>query len=205
MDIVGTGGDGHNTFNVSTTSAILASSYLRIAKHGNKASTSASGSADILMALGAKLEQVTPDKVARHFTTSATNAEEEKFAFLYAPVYHPSMRYVAPIRRSLGFRTVFNLLGPLVNPVDYSLVGGLEARIIGVSKASHGPIFAETLRILGAKKAAVVCGREGLDEISCEGETDLWLLKNGEIKHLVLHPTKSFGLATHTLASVAGG
>ncbi|KAI5849451.1 glycosyl transferase family, a/b domain-containing protein [Morchella snyderi] len=205
VDIVGTGGDGHNTFNVSTTSAILASGCgLRICKHGNKASTSTSGSADILTSLGAHLSAVTPPVVADIFAGADAN-----FCFLFAPVYHPGVRHVAGIRRELGFRTIFNLLGPLVNPVDYSVPGGLEARIIGVGKRELGAVFAETLRLLGCRKGMVVCGEEGLDEVSCEGRTECWRLveESGEVAvdHFWVHPAETFGLGAHPLSDVAGG
>ncbi|KAG0637999.1 anthranilate phosphoribosyltransferase [Tuber brumale] len=208
VDIVGTGGDGHNTFNVSTTSAILASGCgLRICKHGNKASTSASGSADILTSLGAKLMAITPSVVASIFNKSSGG----NFCFLYAPVFHPAVRHVAPIRRELGHRTIFNLLGPLANPIDYSVPGGLEARIIGVGRRELGQVFAETLKILGASKGMVVCGEEGLDEVSCECRTECWRLledpktKEVIVDHFFVHPTETFGISTHSLSKVAGG
>lgn len=208
VDIVGTGGDGHNTFNVSTTSAILASGCgLRICKHGNKASTSTSGSADILTSLGAHLSAVTPPVVADIF-----EGEDANFCFLFAPVYHPGMRHVAGIRRELGFRTIFNLLGPLVNPVDYSVPGGLEARIIGVGRRELGAVFAETLKLLGCRKGMVVCGEEGLDEVSCERRTECWrLVEEGgpkgkvAVDHFWVHPKETFGLEVHPLRDVAGG
>lgn len=119
------------------------------------------------------------------------------------------MRHVAGIRKELGYRTIFNLLGPLVNPIDYSVPGGLEARIIGVGKRGLGAVFAETLRLLGCKKGMVVCGEEGLDEVSCEGRTECWRLfeEQGEvmINHFWVHPTTTFGLPTHPLSAVAGG
>ncbi|RPA95567.1 hypothetical protein L873DRAFT_1697616 [Choiromyces venosus 120613-1] len=208
VDIVGTGGDGHNTFNVSTTSAILASGCgLRICKHGNKASTSASGSADILTSLGAKLMAITPPIVTSIFNEPS----KRNFCFLYAPVFHPAMRHVAPIRRELGHRTIFNLLGPLANPIDYSVLGGLEARIIGVGRRELGQIFAETMKILGARKGMVVCGEEGLDEVSCECRTECWRLledpktKEVIVDHFFVHPKETFGIPTHSLSEVAGG
>ncbi|RPA74243.1 anthranilate phosphoribosyltransferase [Ascobolus immersus RN42] len=207
VDIVGTGGDGHNTFNVSTTSSILAAAFLNVAKHGNKASTSASGSADILVAMGADLAGVTPQKVVSHFTEP--DAEGGRYVFLYAPTFHPSLGAVAPIRKLLGHRTLFNLLGPLVNPIDYSLEGGLEARIIGVAKYSMGRVFAEALRELGCTKGMVVSGREGLDEVSCQGGSYVWqLVEEGarvEVREYEIHPTVTFGLPVHELTEVAGG
>jgi len=133
------------------------------------------------------------------------------FCFLYAPVFHPAVRHVAPIRRELGHRTIFNLLGPLANPIDYSVSGGLEARIIGVGRRELGQIFAETMKILGARKGMVVCGEEGLDEVSCERRTECWRLlvdpKTNEVivDHFFVHPTETFGIPTHSLSKVAGG
>ena len=133
------------------------------------------------------------------------------FCFLYAPVFHPAMRNVASIRRELGHRTIFNLLGPLANPIDYSVSGGLEARVIGVSKRELGETFAETMKILGARKGMVVCGEEGLDEVSCECRTECWRLlvdpKTNEVivDHFFVHPTETFGIPTHSLSKVAGG
>ncbi|KAF2430552.1 anthranilate phosphoribosyltransferase [Tothia fuscella] len=180
-DIVGTGGDSHNTFNISTTSSIIASSLLLIAKHGNRASTSKSGSADLLRSIAPKapiLENVTPTSIAEVY--SNTN-----YAFLFAPTFHPGMRYVAPIRKELGWRTIFNLLGPLSNPVDStgqisassSSISLVEARLIGVARKDLGGAFAQSLVLSGARKALVVCGDEELDELSCAGPTHCWMLR----------------------------
>lgn len=165
-DIVGTGGDGHSTFNVSTTSSILASSLLLLSKHGNRASSSTSGSADLLQAIkpsAPNIEAVTADFLPSIY--QSTN-----YAFLFAPKFHPGMRHAASVRKHLGFRTIFNLLGPLVNPVHTMI----EARIVGVAERSLGLVFAEALRLSGSKKALVVCGAEDLDEISCAGKTYCW-------------------------------
>ena len=162
-DIVGTGGDGHSTFNVSTTASILASSLLFLAKHGNRASSSTSGSADLLQSIAPKapdIEAVTAQRLPQIY-------ESSKYAFLFAPIFHTGMRHVAPIRKDLGFKTVFNLLGPLANPV-HSLI---EARVVGVAQQELLPIFAESLRLSGADNVLVVCGAENLDEISCAGIT----------------------------------
>ena len=167
-DIVGTGGDGHSTFNISTTASILASSLLLISKHGNRASSSTSGSADLLQAIKPKAPQILS------VTSSSLPAiyEKSNYAFLFAPTFHPGMKHVAPIRKDLGFPTVFNLLGPLANPVE----GMIEARVVGVAQKDLGPIFAESLRLTGARRALVVCGAEDLDEISCAGKTHCWKL-----------------------------
>jgi anthranilate phosphoribosyltransferase len=178
-DIVGTGGDSHNTFNISTTASIIASTFLLVAKHGNRASTSKSGSADLLENIAPTapaLDKVTPAHLPEIF--SKTN-----YAFLFARVFHPGMRYVAPIRKELGWRTIFNLLGPLSNPVDStgpisaSSVSLVEARVIGVARKDLGKSFAEALALSGARKALVVCGDEELDELSCAGPTHCWALR----------------------------
>ncbi|KAI9783906.1 MAG: anthranilate phosphoribosyltransferase [Peltula sp. TS41687] len=167
-DIVGTGGDDHSTFNVSTTASILASSRLLVAKLGNRASTSKSGSADLL---GCTLP-IPPNISAVNAETIRDVYRRTNYAFLFAPVFHPGMKYVATVRRELGWRTIFNLLGPLANPVD----GAIEARLVGVARRDLGPVFAEALRMGGAKKAMVVCGEEDIDEISCAGVTYCWRL-----------------------------
>ncbi|GAB1319142.1 anthranilate phosphoribosyltransferase [Madurella fahalii] len=213
VDIVGTGGDSHNTFNISTTSSILASSLLLIAKHGNKASTSKSGSADLLNCMAPRPPQISrirPDTIAQLY--SQTN-----YGFLFAPVFHPGMRYVAQTRRQMPWRTIFNLLGPLANPVD---IGGggdseksslLEARMIGVARKDLGPVFASALQLVGARKAMVVCGDEELDEISCAGSTLCWRLSPNPsnpsetvTEHFLLHPS-DFGLPAHPLSEVSPG
>lgn len=168
-DIVGTGGDSHSTFNISTTASILASPLLLMAKHGNRAQTSMSGSADVLNHIQPKppnISALTADRMPEVY-------ENSKYAFLFAPNFHHGMAYAATVRRELGLRTIFNLMGPLANPVE-SLI---EARVIGVAYQQLGPIFAEALRFNGATKAMVICGAEDLDELSCAGETNCWLLK----------------------------
>ncbi|KAK0643339.1 anthranilate phosphoribosyltransferase-like protein [Cercophora newfieldiana] len=209
-DIVGTGGDSHNTFNISTTSSILASSLLLIAKHGNKASTSKSGSADLLANMAPRPPQIgriRPDTLARLY-------EETNYAFLFAPVFHPGMRHVAPIRRQLPWRTVFNLVGPLANPADLtpsspSATPLLEARMIGVARKDLGPVFADALRLAGSRKALVVCGDEELDEVSCAGDTLCWRIapaagEEAIVEHFRLHP-RDFGLPAHPLSTVSPG
>ncbi|KAG9232055.1 glycosyl transferase [Amylocarpus encephaloides] len=206
-DIVGTGGDAHHTFNISTTSSILASSLLFLSKHGNKASTSKSGSADLLNAVEPRapnLMAVTPNTIAKVY-------EKSRYAFLFAPVFHPGMKYVAPIRKELGWRTIFNLLGPLASPVE----GAIEARLLGVARRDIGLVFADALRISGAYKAMVVCGEEDLDEISCAGKSYCWRLLN-RTTHAKPSPSdidiesftisaEDFGLPAHALADVSPG
>ena len=199
-DIVGTGGDGHSTFNVSTTASVVASSYLLLSKHGNRASSSTSGSADLLQAIRPKspyIEAVTAPTLPSVY-------EKSSYAFLFAPKFHPGMKHVASIRRELGIRTIFNVLGPLANPVE----GDIEARVVGVAEKGMGFIFAEALSISGAKKAMVVCGEENLDEISCAGKTHCWRIFEDEskvkIENFELEPA-DFGLLPHPLSEVAGG
>ncbi|KAF4549524.1 Anthranilate phosphoribosyltransferase-like protein [Elsinoe fawcettii] len=220
LDIVGTGGDSHNTYNVSTTSSILASPLLLMAKHGNNASTSRSGSADLLLS-----SQPPPAIEAANPHTLSSLYASTNYAFLYAREWHPGMKYAASVRKELPFRTVFNLLGPLANPIHNS--GLIEARVLGVAKRDMGPVFADALRLSGAKKALVVCGEEDLDEISCAGATRCWLLRrrtgsgsdhgwvstspsrsygNEEVEILpfTMRP-EDFGLKPHPLSEVAGG
>ncbi|TAQ88498.1 hypothetical protein B7494_g3190 [Chlorociboria aeruginascens] len=206
-DIVGTGGDSHSTFNISTTSSIVASSFLLLSKHGNRAATSKSGSADLLnctLPIPPNLMAVTPKTIAKVY-------EKSNYSFLFAPVFHPGMKYVAPIRKELGWRTIFNLLGPLTNPVE----GSIEARLLGVARRDIGPVFAEALKMSGARKAMVVCGEEDLDEISCAGETYCWRLghrssnendsaDNVEVESFILSPA-DFGLPAHALSEVSPG
>ncbi|KAK6586191.1 hypothetical protein PZA11_001248 [Diplocarpon coronariae] len=208
-DIVGTGGDSHHTFNISTTSSILASSLLLMSKHGNKASTSKSGSADLLLSTlptAPNLYAVTPETLTEVYAKS-------NYAFLFAPVFHPCMRYVAPIRKELGWRTIFNLLGPLASPVE----GNIEARLLGVARRDIGPVFAEALQMSGARKAMVVCGEEDLDEISCAGRTFCWRLVDRSTHQDAAAPpprvdiesftlsASDFGLPAHALRDVSPG
>ncbi|KAK1831140.1 glycosyl transferase [Podospora conica] len=197
VDIVGTGGDSHNTFNISTTASIICSSSLLIAKHGNKASTSKSGSADLLahsaLPIPPQIDRVRPSTLAPLYRST-------NYAFLYAPVFHPGMRHVAPLRRQLPWRTIFNLVGPLANPADALL----EARMIGTARKDLGPVFAEALRLAGATKALVVCGDEELDEVSCAGDTLCWRVTGDGVEHFRLHP-RDFALPAHPLSDVSPG
>lgn len=204
---MGTGGDGHNTYNVSTTASILASACLLVAKHGNNSSTSLSGSADLL-----QHAQPRPPVIAA--TTAETLPRiynQTNYAFLYAREWHPGMRFAAATRKELPVRTIFNLLGPLANPVHDT--GLIEARILGVARCSIGRHFAEALRLSGARKALVVCGEEDLDEVSCAGPTRCWYIhgpggvkEKGDaiIDEFTLAP-EDFGLPRHPLKDVHGG
>ncbi len=168
LDTCGTGGDGANTFNISTTVAfVLAGAGIPVAKHGNRAVSSKCGSADLLELLGIKVD-LTPEQVEKCLT-------EIGIGFLFAPVFHAAMKHAAAPRRELGFRTIFNLLGPLTNPA------GANCQLIGVYRRELTPILAEVLKNLGVKRAMVVHGGGGLDELSLEGENQISFLKDGQI------------------------
>lgn len=139
-----------------------------VAKHGNRSQTSFSGSADVLNCI-----TPTPPKIsAVKANDIAKVLEETNYSFLFAPNFHQGMKYADPVRRGLGIRTIFNLMGPLANPVDWAL----EARVVGVAYQSLGPVFIEALRLGGSKKALVICGEEDMDEVSCAGPTNCWRL-----------------------------
>jgi anthranilate phosphoribosyltransferase len=193
VDIVGTGGDGHDTFNVSTTAAIVAAGCgVKMAKHGNRASTSRSGSADLLEHLGCALDTLYGSD------DTATFLADNNFVFLFAQSYHPHLKHLAVTRRALPFPTVFNLLGPLLNPACPTRV------VIGVRHPSLGRLMVEALKLDGVHRALVVCGKEGLDEISPAGETDVWeLTAEGHVLEYEICP-EDFGLSRHPLDSVKG-
>ena len=158
MDVVGTGGGGPLTFNISSGAALVAAAAgAKVAKHGNRAVTSLCGAADVLEALGVPIE-LGPELAAECL-------RETGFVFLYAPLYHPAMKAVGPLRRALGFRTIFNLCGPLTNPA------GARAQVIGVLAPSRVLLVGRTLVMLGAKRAFVVHGSDGIDELTTTGES----------------------------------
>jgi anthranilate phosphoribosyltransferase len=191
FDTCGTGGDAAGTFNVSTATAIvLAGCGLRVAKHGNRAASSRCGSADVIEALGVGLD-APPDRVVR-------GVEEANLGFFFAQAWHPSMRHAAPTRRALGVRTAFNLLGPLTNPA-------MPARqVVGVSRPEHAELLALALGSLGAERAWVVHGANGLDELSTTGYTKVCDFREGSVTTFFLHPADA-GLPMATLADLAGG
>ena len=180
LDTCGTGGDNSNTFNISTASGlILAGCGLKIAKHGNRAMSGNSGSADVLEKLGVKIN-LSPKGVSKCI-------QETNFGFMFAQIYHPSMKFAAGPRKELGIKTVFNILGPLTNPAN------ANHQIIGVYSPSVGNLMAEVLKILGSSRAMVVHSADGIDEISLWDKTNIWELKNNEISNYeVTH--KNFGL-----------
>ena len=191
VDIVGTGGDGAGTFNVSTTAAFIAAGAgVPVAKHGNIASTSKCGSADVLGALGYNLG-ATPERVA-------TCVREVGIGFLFAKELHPAMRFAAPVRRTLGFRTIFNLLGPLTNPA------GTKRQVIGVPTEKLAMTFAETFRRLGSMRSMIIAGEGGLDEISPSGFTFISSLANGTVKNSLLDAGKEYG-ERFPVSAIKGG
>jgi anthranilate phosphoribosyltransferase len=161
IDIVGTGGDGSGSFNISTAAAFVAAGAgLKVAKHGNRAATSQCGSADVLEALGVKID-LGPEGVAECI-------EKAGIGFMFAPVFHPAMKHAAPVRREIGIRTVFNILGPLTNPAC------VEHIVLGVPSKELGKKIAAVLYRLGTKHSLVVHGKDGLDEISISGKSLIW-------------------------------
>lgn len=181
IDIVGTGGDGAHTFNISTASMfVVAAAGARVAKHGNRSVSSKSGSADVLEALGAKIE-LQPAEVARCI-------DEVGIGFMFAPIHHPAMKQVAPVRREMGVRTIFNILGPLTNPADAPniLMGVFHPDLVGIQ--------ARVLQELGAERALVVWGRDGMDELSLGAATMVGELRDGVVREYEVHP-EDFGIA----------
>ncbi len=175
VDTAGTGGDGARTFNISTTAALVAAAAgAGVAKHGNRAVSSASGSADVLEALGFDIEQ-TPERVER-------SIDELGFGFLFAPSHHPAMRYAAPVRRELAMRTVFNILGPLTNPA------GARAQVVGVYAPELVPTIAAVLVQLGAERAFVVHGADGIDELSPTGPNLVCEVVDGSVRQRQIDP-----------------
>jgi anthranilate phosphoribosyltransferase len=184
VDIVGTGGDGSHTFNISTCSMFVAAAAgARISKHGNRSVSSKSGSADVLEALGVHLN-LTPAAIAQCI-------DEVGVGFMFAPNHHPAMKNVAPVRREMGIKTIFNLLGPLTNPA------GAPNILMGVFHADLVGIQVRALQRLGAEHAMVVYGRDGMDEVSLGATTIVGELKNGEVTEYEIHP-EDFGM---TMAS----
>ena len=188
VDTCGTGGDGSGTFNISTTAAFVAAGAgAKVAKHGNRAMSGSSGSADVLEALGAKID-LSPESVARCIN-------ETGFGFMFAQGFHPSMRFAAGPRREIGIRTVFNILGPLTNPA------GAGAQVIGVADASMASKMAQVLGRLGSSRALVVHGNDGLDEITIADSTRVWELKDGAVSEYDISPA-GFGLSAASLADI---
>ncbi|MGM9513300.1 anthranilate phosphoribosyltransferase [Roseateles sp. DB2] len=181
VDVVGTGGDGAHTFNISTCSMFVAAAAgAQVAKHGNRSVSSKTGSADVLEALGANI-MLSPEQVA-------ASVAQCGIGFMFAPNHHPAMKNIAPVRKELGVRTIFNILGPLTNPA------GAPNILMGVFHPDLVGIQVRVMQRLGAEHAVVVYGKDGMDEISLGAGTLVGELKNGEIREYEIHP-EDFGLA----------
>lgn len=191
IDTCGTGGGAVATFNVSTAAALVAvAAGATVAKHGNRSFTSRCGSADAIEALGLPVE-LDPEAAARALATDG-------MAFLFAPLYHPAMRFVAPVRRELAIPTVMNVIGPLANPA------GVRRQVVGVADAARGPLLAEALCRLGAEHTMVVHASVGMDEIAPSGPTSVWEVRDNEVRTWTLDPA-DFGLEEDHLDELAGG
>lgn len=191
FDTCGTGGDGAGTVNVSSMAAVVvAACGVRVAKHGNRSVSSRSGSADVFEALGVN--------VAASPATVARCLDEVGIAFLFAPTFHPSMKHAAPVRRELGVRTAFNLLGPLTNPA------GTTRQLVGVPRPELTELVARSLGLLGSAHVWVVHAADGLDELSTTGYTKVSECRNGLLRTFFVHPSM-FGLAKGTLEALRGG
>ena len=191
VDTVGTGGDGKNTFNISTATAFIAAGAgLKVAKHGNRAASGSCGSADVLEALGVQIE-LSPEAVARCIN-------EVGVGFMFAPAFHPAMRHAGPMRREIGIRTVFNILGPLTNPA------GAQTQLLGVAFPELGGIMAEVLGLLGSHHAMIVHGAGGLDEISLSGDTSVWEVRGGQVEEWTLR-VEDTGLPKTPIEAIRGG
>ncbi len=188
VDTCGTGGDGIQTFNVSTVSAFVAAAAgAKVAKHGGRSVSSTCGSADVLEILGVDVNK-TPSEVA-------SSVEEIGIGFMFAPNHHSAMKYAAPVRKELGVRTIFNLLGPLTNPAS------AKRQVMGVFDKALTTKLAHVLQRLGSEHVLVVHGADGMDEISFTGDTYVAELKDGKVTEYVVNP-KQFGLATHALKDI---
>jgi anthranilate phosphoribosyltransferase len=191
VDLVGTGGDGSGSFNISTLSAfVVAAAGGRVAKHGNRGMSSACGAADYLEAVGVAID-LPPEGVA-------ACVREAGFGFMFAPLYHPAMRHAIAPRREIGVRTVFNILGPLTNPA------GATRQLTGVASGGLGETVASVLALLGSKHALVVHGADGLDEISISGPTSVHETRAGEVRTYTIEP-EDFGLERAPIRAVRGG
>lgn len=191
VDTAGTGGDGANTFNISTSAALVAAAAgAAVAKHGNRAVSSASGSADVLEALGFNVE-LRPEQVA-------SSIDRLGFGFMFAPQHHPAMRHAAPVRRELAIRTVFNLLGPLTNPA------GARRQLVGVYDPSLVPLMGAVLAELGVERALVVHGAGGIDELTTIGPNTACLVEGSNVRSLEIDPC-ALDFAPGTLAGLRGG
>ena len=190
IDTCGTGGDGKNTLNISTAAALLLSSFgVKVAKHGNKSVSSKCGSADVLEKLNININ-LEPNQVEM-------NLNKNNFGFMFAPNYHKAMKYVAPVRKKIGKRTIFNLIGPLSSPAK------VKRQVVGVFDKKLLKIFAKALKNLNLKKAMIVNSQDGLDEISPYAKTNIMELFNGEIKETILNPN-DLGIKAEKFENIIG-
>ena len=188
LDVVGTGGDGSNTFNISTAAALVtAAAGVSVAKHGNRAASGKSGAADILEANGVKLE-LSPDSVRKCI-------DELNLGFMFAPAFHPAMRFAGPVRRELGLRTVFNILGPLTNPA------GAEYQLLGVGFEGYTELMANVLANLGTRHSWVVRGDDGLDELTTTTTTQVYEVIGDRVRHFEVSPEDA-GLERASLGEI---
>ena len=191
VDTCGTGGARAKTFNISTATAFVAAGAgLKVAKHGNRAASGTCGSADVLEALGVELE-LPPKAVQRCIN-------EVGMGFMFALVFHPAMRYAAPVRRDMGIRTVFNVLGPLTSPAR------VKQQLLGVAEPALGEKMAQVLNLMGSEHCLVVHSSEGADELTLGGENHVWELKAGEVSHSLVNP-QDLGLAKAPWQAIRGG
>ena len=191
VDTCGTGGDGLGTFNISTTAAfVVAGAGVPVAKHGNRGATSRSGSADLLEALGVRID-LAPEQVARCI-------RQVGIGFMFAPLHHKAMRHIVPVRRDLGIRTVFNFLGPLTNPA------GARRQLVGVSSPDYVRVLGEALALMGAERALVVHGEEGLDELSVTASSQVIEVRDGVVAAEYRLQPEALGLQHWELADVRG-
>ena len=191
VDSVGTGGDGLNTFNISTAAAFVAAGAgLKVAKHGNRAASGTCGSADVLEELGVQVE-LTPEGVERCI-------RESGIGFMFAQAFHPSMRHAGPVRREIGIRTVFNILGPLTNPA------GAQSMLVGVAFPELGEKMASVLNLLDTHHSLIVHGEGGLDEMTLSGDTSVWEVTGGKVINWTLSVADT-GLPVTPIEAVKGG
>lgn len=192
IDVCGTGGDGHHTLNVSTAvSLVVAAAGVPVAKHGNRAASSKAGAADTLEALGLDLDRATE-------TAEATLADLG-IGFLFAQQHHPALKRLAPIRRAIGERTIFNLMGPLANPAS------VRRQLVGIARPAYVPIYAEALADLGVDRAMIVSGDEGLDELSLAGGNDIAEIDHTSVIAMRRVTAAELGLSTHPVTAIRGG
>ena len=192
IDVCGTGGDGHHTLNVSTAVAlVVAACDVPVAKHGNRAASSKAGAADTLEALGLDLD------IAAQ--TAEQTLADLGICFLFAQKHHPSLAHIAPIRKALGRRTIFNLMGPLANPA------GVKRQLIGIARPAYVPIYAQALADLGTERAMVISGDEGLDELSLAGGNDVADVTPDGLVAMRRISAKDAGLPNHPIEAIRGG